>query len=75
MTPQVTPATRLRLAREAAGLEQTELAERIGVARNTVSRYELGLSDPKLGIAARWAAATGVSLDWIATGTEYGEAA
>lgn len=33
---------RLRLAREAAGLNQSELAERIGVTRNVISLVESG---------------------------------
>lgn len=38
MTGKEVRAIRLRL-----GLTQTELAEKVGVARNTVTRWELGL--------------------------------
>lgn len=38
---------RIREAREAAGLEREQLAERIGVGASTISNYELGYRYPK----------------------------
>ncbi len=39
---------RIRKAREAVGVTQEELAERIGVSRSAVARWELGEIEPKL---------------------------
>lgn len=38
--PRLTIADRVSLARHHAGLEQGQLAERLGIARNTISNYE-----------------------------------
>ncbi|WP_084252687.1 helix-turn-helix transcriptional regulator [Devriesea agamarum] len=67
-SPEFTKADRLRKARECAGLEQAELAERLGVARNTVSTAERGVNSPRRIIVRAWALATGVPLYWIETG-------
>lgn len=61
---------RLRKARESAGLDQAELADRIGVARTTVGHYERGLTTPKRPLLLSWALATGVPSDWLETGKE-----
>lgn len=66
--PEITLATRLRLAREHAGLEQGQLAELMGIARNTVSRSENGAGTPRTIVLKAWALATGVPLEWIETG-------
>ena len=65
--PTWTLGDRLRKAREFAGLEQGELAVRIGVSRGTVSNYELnrGQRPPKRLVVRAWAEITGVPLDWI----------
>lgn len=36
----------LRLERDLAGMSQTELAKRLGLARSTVSSYESGFRTP-----------------------------
>ncbi|WP_084253082.1 helix-turn-helix transcriptional regulator [Devriesea agamarum] len=66
--PQITKAVRLRLAREHAGLEQAELAERIGASRRTIGSAERGERDPRRTLVMAWALATGVPLQWIETG-------
>lgn len=64
---EFTATDRLRKAREAAGLSQAELADKIGVSRSTVSRVESGgLVRPIVWNA--WAGVTGVPLDWLRTG-------
>lgn len=68
MIPTWTLADRLRKAREHAGLEQAELAERMGVGRNTVSNYERAAHEPREIVLRAWAAATGVPLEWLRTG-------
>lgn len=65
LVPVFTVADRLRKAREQAGLEQNELAERIGLGRTTISNYERGTTPPKRPLLLSWAMATGVSLDWL----------
>ena len=66
--PTWTLGDRLRKAREFAGLEQGELADRIGISRGTVSNYELsrGQRPPKRLVLRAWAEITGVPLDWLA---------
>ncbi|WP_372457108.1 helix-turn-helix domain-containing protein [Microbacterium allomyrinae] len=52
--------------RKDAGLDQTQMAERVGVARNSISNYENGRSVPTFDVVARIAHVTGGSLDWLA---------
>ncbi|MGN7134599.1 MULTISPECIES: helix-turn-helix domain-containing protein [Rhodococcoides] len=71
--PRFTVHDRLKKAREAAGLDQRELAERMGVSRGTISNYEAdsGKSLRKIVINA-WALATGVPVEWIESGDDGG---
>lgn len=59
---------RLRIARTAARMDQQQLAAAIGVARNSVSNWERGVSEPTASAFIRLARATGVSLEWLAEG-------
>ena len=43
-------------------LSQEKLAEMVGVERNTITRYENGISEPKLSIFVEIAKALNVSL-------------
>jgi transcriptional regulator with XRE-family HTH domain len=56
---------RIRRAREHAGLEQRELAERAGLSPATVSAAETGRAAPHQSTLRLIAAATGVSFDWL----------
>lgn len=49
-------------ARMAAGLTQTELAERIGTTQSAVARLEGGGVSPSLATLRRYAEATGTTL-------------
>jgi transcriptional regulator with XRE-family HTH domain len=49
-------------ARHRAGLTQAELAERVGVARPLISKYERGRKDPSITTLARLLAAMGMEL-------------
>lgn len=40
-------ATRLKQARESAGLTQLELAKKLGVTKSAIGNYENGVSSPK----------------------------
>lgn len=61
---------RLRKAREVAGLNQTELANSLGIGRRSVSRYEEGDKEPKRGVVMAWSMATSVPFEWLMTGRE-----
>jgi ribosome-binding protein aMBF1 (putative translation factor) len=52
----------IRDAREAAGITQTELAMRIGVAQSALSRIEAGRTNLTLGMLRRIAEALGVGV-------------
>lgn len=63
---------RLRKAREAAALDQAELAERIDVSRRTIGNYEAGRVEPRMIVLKQWALATGVDLSWLLGTTRPG---
>jgi len=59
---------RLKLARVEGGLSQAELADRVGVTRQTIGLIEAGRYNPTLKLCLNLARATGRSLDdlfWI----------
>ena len=66
--PQIVLRHRLRIAREESGLGVSELAERMGVARNTVGNAEAGKGEPRKVVLNAWALATGVDINWLLTG-------
>lgn len=47
-------------------LDQSGLAEKVGISRSTVSRIVSGAQEPKLGLAWKLAQTLGVSLDFLA---------
>lgn len=61
---------RLRLAREDAGLEQTELANLLGISPRSIHNYEKGYTVPKKPVLLHWAISTGVPLAWLAEGID-----
>lgn len=62
-------ATRIRRARLAAKLSQTQLAALVGVQRSAVAQWECaGGTSPSLEHLARAAIATAVFFEWLATG-------
>jgi transcriptional regulator with XRE-family HTH domain len=63
--PDWTLGDRLRKAREHAGLNQAELAEKIGIARSSVVNYESGRSVPSRPVVLSWCLCTGVSMGWV----------
>jgi transcriptional regulator with XRE-family HTH domain len=68
--PEITLQHRLRIARESAGLDQGQLADAISISRNTVTNAECGRNSPRTITLNAWAAATGVSIDWLINGAE-----
>lgn len=67
--PEWTVADRLRKAREHAGMKQSELAEEIGVSRNSISNYESSVVAPRRIVLNAWSRATKVPLAWLMTGS------
>jgi putative molybdopterin biosynthesis protein len=55
--------TRLRLARQARGFSQLQLAGMAGVSRQAISAVESGISDPQLRIALALASALGMTVE------------
>ncbi len=55
----------LRQTRQAQGMTQQELAERLFVSRQTVSSWETGRNLPNLETLARLAELLGVSTDYL----------
>jgi transcriptional regulator with XRE-family HTH domain len=70
--PEITMRHRLRIARESIGLDQDQLADLIGVSRNTIGNMEKGRgkTPPRKLILNAWALACGVPVSWILTGKE-----
>ncbi len=56
--------------RKKSGLSQEEFADKLGVSRQAVSKWETGQSVPDSGKAAAIGAFFGVSLDWLINGAE-----
>lgn len=63
-----TVASRVRYARELAGLSQRQLSVAAGLSHSTVNRVEAEADDSRLGTLEAIARALGVSRDWILTG-------
>lgn len=63
-------SNRLKHLREIGGLNQLDVANRIGSTKSTISRYENNLMTPTLDVAVNLAKTFGVTLDWLAG---YGE--
>lgn len=66
-TLEWTIGERLGKARRHAGLNQAEMAERLGVGRTTVAAWEQTRNQPKnfLGVVEQWAEICGVDAAWI----------
>ena len=69
VVPEWTLADRLRKARLLTGLEGQELADEIGIHRNSVRQVREGSGRAATDRAARlWALRTGVSYEWLDDG-------
>jgi len=66
--PDFTLGDRIRKARTNAGLDQAELAEKVGVSRQAVGSWERGRTVPSLPQSRSLAETLAVSLDWLAYG-------
>lgn len=61
----MTLAEKIAWCRKRAGLSQEELAERVGVSRQAVSKWELGDATPEVGKLLQLARTFGVTTDWL----------
>ena len=68
---ELTFGQRLQTLRTAAGFSQEQLAERLDVARQTISKWELGISTPELSKLVELSELFGVSLDQMARGEDW----
>lgn len=69
VVPEFTIADRVRKAREYAGMQQGELADKAGMARSGIARIESGKGGaPRRSSLIAIAFATGVDLTWLETG-------
>lgn len=65
----MTQQERIRLARRALGLSQTQLAQAVGVQRSAVSHWEAPLGkNPSVSHLREIALVTGIQFEWLATG-------
>lgn len=56
--------------RKRSGMSQEALAERVGVSRQAVSRWELGDTTPEVGKLMALAEAFGITTDQLLSGKE-----
>lgn len=66
--PVMSLQQRMRISRENAGLNQEEMAKKIGIGRATYAKTEQGVREPRRGELLAIAAITGVDSHWLATG-------
>jgi putative transcriptional regulator len=63
--PANSSVNRMKLARVESGLTQTELADLVGVTRQTIGLIEAGGYNPTLNLCLKLARATGKTLDQL----------
>src|ERR1700694_304466 len=59
---------RIAKAREAAGLNPSELSREIGVSRAAVAQWEVGKTEPNARNLRKIASVVGVTLEWLGQG-------
>ncbi len=59
---------RLGKALRDAGIGVSEMAQLLGVSRETIGRWLNGRGEPRRGSLVAWATVTGVDLKWLETG-------
>lgn len=66
--PTWTVGDRLRKAREITGLDRQAWAHELGIARNSVAKYEASDEVPRQVVLLAWAMRSGVPVEWLASG-------
>lgn len=64
----MTLGERISDARHNKGLTQEELAEKVGISRQSIYKYEADLTEPRLLIITCISDVLGVSIDYLARG-------
>lgn len=60
-----TIGNRITELREANGLSKVQLAEKLGVTKSTITRYEADIMRPNLDVLLDLRDLFGVTLDWL----------
>ncbi|WP_428831898.1 helix-turn-helix transcriptional regulator [Gulosibacter sediminis] len=63
-----TRADRLTKALDFGGVSNQDMAETLGVSRQTIGNYTSGRTNPSKATLMAWALRTGVPLEWLQTG-------
>ena len=63
---------RLKTLREAKKLNQSQLAERMGITKSMISAYDNSIRMPSYGVLIKFAGLFGVSVDYL-LGVDRGE--
>ena len=66
--PTWTLGDRMQKALDVSGVSVRQMADELGVSRNTASNYLHGHTKPSRSVLRVWALRTGVPFEWIATG-------
>lgn len=64
-------AKRIKMLRESKGATQREVAEALGLRKNTYAHYEDGSNGIKITVVAKIAEYYGVTVDWLLGTGEY----
>ena len=64
---------RIARLRKAAGMNQAELADRIGVSTSAIGMYEQGRREPSCALLVSLARALGTSIQYLVAGEESDE--
>src|SRR5947207_7473943 len=70
LNPTWTLGDRISKARRACGMEQADVALALDVSRAQVSKWERDVSEPSASQAVKYAALTGVAVEWLLGITE-----
>lgn len=68
--PAWTTGDRLRKAREAAGLNQYEMGDALGVSHKTIGNYERGRTRIQRLALREWSVVCKVPMEWLAFGPQ-----
>ncbi len=68
----MTLSEKIQTCRKRAGLSQEQLAERLGISRQAVSKWETGEATPELGKLAALCSVLNVSADWLLNDADSG---
>jgi transcriptional regulator with XRE-family HTH domain len=68
MIPEWDLGDRLRKSLRHAGLSTRDMAEYLGVHRETIWRWTKGQNRPAIATLRAWAQRTGVDYDWLVNG-------